>query len=132
MSCHFPNTKSNNNKIHENLHTSSTSYHQDQLHKHCRICGGRLNKAKGKAQPVYSCTGHSLDLQDFVGAPSNSTKEEGTFPSRFCNICYTRLRKVKKASKDGLPFHPIVAMEWSPHLDGCRVRDNKNNQQILL
>ena len=70
-----------------------------------------------------ACTEHSLDLQDFVGAPSNSTKEEGTFPSQFCNLCYTRLRNMKKASKDGLPFHPIVAMEWSPHQDGCRVRD---------
>ncbi len=32
---------------------SSMEFHQQQQ-KHCRICGSRLNKAKGRQQPVYS------------------------------------------------------------------------------
>ena len=64
---------------------SSITYHQDQLQKHCRICGGRLNKAKGKAQRVHACKEHFFDLQTFVGILSNPTEEEGIAPSKLCN-----------------------------------------------
>ena len=74
---------------------------------------------------MYSCSEHSLDLQAFVGVLSNSTEEEGTFPTKFCNPCHIKLRSVKKASNDGFPLHPLVAMDWSPHhQDDCKVRDN--------
>ena len=103
---------------------SSITYHQDQLQKHCRICGGRLNKAKGKAQTVHACKEHFLDLQTFVGILSNPTEEEFIAPSKLCNPCFLKLRRVKMASKDGLPSHSMVAMEWTPHQEECKVTEN--------
>ena len=95
------------------------------------MCGGRLNKAKGKAQPVYSCSEHSEDLQAFVGIPSH-TEEDITLPSKFCNQCHVKVVRAKKASKDGLPFQPIIPMEWPPHQDHCKVRSNKNNNNNII
>ncbi len=50
----------------------------DQLVRHCRICGGKLQKAKGRSQAVYPCEDHSFDLQSFVGV--SSTPDEGDTP----------------------------------------------------
>ncbi len=44
-----------------------------------------MNKAKGKAQPVYSCDEYSEDLQAFVGIPFHSDADTTTFPRKFCN-----------------------------------------------
>lgn len=96
-------------------------FHQQQLQKHCRVCGNRLNKAKGKAQPVYSCKEHSGDLSEFAGISNISTEDSEVFPQRYCNPCQSRLNRAKVAAKDGLPFPSITAMEWSPHQEGCNV-----------
>ncbi len=81
------------------------------------MCGGRLNKAKGKVQPIYSCCDYPEDLKAFF-----SEEDGSTFPGKFCNQCHVKLDRAKKASKDGLPFQPIVPLEWSPHQDHCSVR----------
>ena len=39
------------------------------------------------------------------------------------NIFYC-VRRVKMASKDGLPSHSMVAMEWTPHQEECKVTEN--------
>ncbi len=83
-----------------------------KLLQHCRICGGRLNKAKGKKiQPVHSCKEYILDLQSLAGVPSDLGEEESIAPSRFCNPCYLKLQRVKKASQEGLPSQSMVAMD---------------------
>lgn len=96
-------------------------FHQQQLHKHCRVCGNRLNKAKGRAQPVYSCKEHSADLSEFAGVSDVPIEDSEVFPQWYCNSCKSRLNRAKAAAKDGLPFPAITAMEWSPHQEGCNV-----------
>ena len=94
---------------------------------------GDKTKAKGKAQPVYSCSEHSEDLQAFLGIPSY-TEVDITFLSKFCNQCHVKVVRAKKAIKDGLPFQPIIPMEWPPHQDHCKVRSNmnKNNKNVII
>ncbi len=55
--------------------TSSMEYHQEQLQKHCRICGNRLNKAKRRIQPVYPCKEHSSDLLCVAGVGNVATED---------------------------------------------------------
>ena len=57
----------------------------------------------------------------FVGIDWQSEEDGSTFPGKFCNQCHVKLGRAKKASKDGLPFQPIVPHEWSPHEDHCSV-----------
>ena len=38
-----------------------THYHNEQLRKHCRICGNRLHKAKAKAT-AYTCANYQEQL----------------------------------------------------------------------
>ena len=109
-------------KLLQKIHTSSLEYHLGELQRHCRVCGGRLNKAKGKVQPIYSCCDYPEDLKAFAGIDWQSEEDGSTFPGKFCNQCHVKLDRAKKASKDGLPFQPIVPLEWSPHQDHCSVR----------
>ena len=102
---------------------SSMEYHLDQLKKHCRICGGRLNKAKGRVQRVHFCAEHSTALQTFVGIPR--AEEESTVSGVFCNPCFLKLQRVDKASLDVVPSNSLVALEWEPHQEDCKVRNNK-------
>ena len=76
-------------------------YHSEQLRKHCRICGGRLNKAKKKkTQSVLSCQDHSVDLQTFAGVCTDPSQLQSTATySTFCNPCFFNLRRVKMACK---------------------------------
>ena len=101
-------------------------YHQDQLQKHCRICGNRLSKTKGRPQPVYSCADYTDDLVTFVGLGSGDAVEDLTLPPHYCNVCFMRLRRLKKARLNGTPSHPIIAMEWTPHTENCKVRGKGN------
>ena len=72
------------------------------------MCGGRLNKAKGKVQPIYSCSDYPEDFKAFAGIDWQSEEDGSTFPGKFCNQCHVKLGRANKASKDGLPFQPIV------------------------
>ncbi len=57
---------------------------------------------------------------EFTGV-SNSSTESSVFPQFFCNPCHSKLKCTKKASEDGVPFHSIVPVEWSPHVENCQV-----------
>ena len=102
-------------------------FHLEQLQKHCRICGKRLNKAKGKPQPVYSCSDHTDDISAFLGVVTCTVEDQHIFPQKFCGPCHTRLTKAKKANQAGFPSYPIVAMEWTSHQEDCRVRKKGGN-----
>lgn len=106
-------------------------FHQQQLQKHCRICGNRLNKAKGRQQPVYSCREHADDLAACAGVMMASTEDSAVFPQWYCNLCHSLLHRAKLAAKEGLPFRSITAQEWSPHQEGCKV-GLKKFQQLYL
>ena len=93
-------------------------HHREQLLKHCRVCGRRLCKAKGKAQPVYKCT---EDLQ-ILGVDIGSGDGEDIFPTHFCNPCHAMVNRAKKAGEDGVPYRSISPMEWTPHGPDCQVK----------
>jgi len=64
-------------------------YQQQQLQRHCRVCGNRLNKTKGKPQTVYSCKQHIGDLSAYAGVEIGTTEDEHVFPQQFCNACHS-------------------------------------------
>jgi len=84
------------------------SFIKYSLKKHCRICGKQLSKAKGKAQPVYSCTECLPDLAAFVGIDNCKDKDEQVFPQYHC---HSRMSRVKKSKEDGFLFHSMVSKE---------------------
>ncbi len=101
-------------------------FHTVQLTKHCRVCGKRLNKSKGKAQPVYSCAEASEDLSAIVGVDNSKERDHHILPQFFCHLCCSKISSAKKSKKDGFPFRAIVPKEWSSHQEeDCEVRKNK-------
>ena len=52
-------------------------FHLEQLGRHCRVCGGRLARAKGKLV-TYTCKEYDEQLQ---ASFSLSTSQEYTLPS---------------------------------------------------
>lgn len=102
-------------------------HHHQQLLKHCRICGGRLCKAKGKAQPVYKCIEHKEDLH-ILGVDVSSGEDEAVLPQYFCNPCHSMLCRAKKASEDGVPYQATTTpMKWTPHTLHCEVKEREKN-----
>ena len=97
-------------------------YHQQQLQKHCRVCGKRLNKTKGKPQTVYSCTQHTSDLSTYAEVEIGNSEDDHIFPQQFCNSCHSKFSRAKQAAKDGVPFPSFTCMEWSIHQEeSCKV-----------
>ena len=97
-------------------------FHNQQLAKHCRVCGKRLFKSKGKPAPSYSCSRYSSQLNSCFNI--DITKDIHTIhPSRFCNLCYSVIGQSTKASKDGIPHkHSTQLFQWDEHSDRCLVR----------
>ena len=89
---------------------SSVEYHQEELRDES---GNWLNKAMGRAQPVYACKENSADISALVGVSNVSTEDSRVYPRWYCNHCHSRLNRAKQAAKDGLPFHSITAVESS-------------------
>ncbi len=95
-------------------------FHQQQLIKHCRICGKRLCKLKSQA-PVFVCAKFPNDLL-FPNA----------HPSSFCNPCYALLRRAEKARTSGLPYtYATKTMDWTGHNDnGCLVSSYEQTKAL--
>lgn len=109
-----------------------SEFHKQQLLKHCRVCGKRLCKAKGRA-PVFDCSDHSSDLLTSFGVDvSGAGADQHVFPPKFCNPCFATLNKDKKARKIGIPrVHLVTPFTWTEHTPNCPVRKYKNNPQSL-
>lgn len=90
-------------------------FHQQQLGKHCRVCGRRLCKLKSKA-PVYLCTEYSEDLLNLGVDVSGDVPT--IHPLKFCNPCRAMFKRAEKARKAGVPYtHTTKPMEWTSHAD---------------
>ncbi len=94
----------------------------DQLRKHCRICGNRLTKSKGRLQPVYTCADFAVDLLSHAGLDLASDGDDTPVPTNFCNCCRMKLDRVRKAKETGTPTQPIQPVEWTLHTEDCKVR----------
>lgn len=96
-------------------------FHLQQLLKHCRVCGRRLSRAKGRAT-VYQCTGHAANLLTFLGVDVSSDQED-TFPPHFCNQCYAMMTRVRKAREGQTAYiHSNATFNWTEHTPNCSVR----------
>ena len=69
-------------------------YHQNQLAKHCRVCGKAV---KGYAHSVNK--GHR-NLLAVAGIDTSQVSKEVP-PNSFCNGCYLTLRQIQAADLSG-------------------------------
>ena len=96
-------------------------YHTEQLAKHCRVCGKRLSKAKGKST-VYNCCEYTDQLQACFGVDVGKDKE-GIHPKNLCNPCYLITKRFAKARQAGVPYtFTRASFTWTEHTHTCLVR----------
>ena len=102
-------------------------FHLQQLVKHCRVCGKRLCKAKGRAT-IFDCVHFKEDLLSTFGVDVSSDDNQVS-PTKFCNPCYAIMKRTAKASEKGMPYtHTIIPMIWTSHTPDCSVI----NQSIII
>ena len=95
--------------------------HLKQLGRHCRVCGGRLAKAKGKLV-TYICKDYAEELQASFSF-SISQDDPEIHASHFCQSCYCSMKRFTKAARDGVSFCcSTVVYEWKEHCQDCSVR----------
>lgn len=90
------------------------------LEQHCRVCGGRLQKAKSR-KTYYDCTYYKEELRttfviDVRGDSSDIHSKS------FCGSCYAVIRRHSEAVLKGLPYeHSVQIFPWERHTDNCSV-----------
>ena len=62
-----------------------------QLDILCRVCGGRLQRAKKRA-PIHKCTNNLEGLQGTFGI-SVGSDDPDIHPGSFCNQCFAALKR---------------------------------------
>ncbi len=102
-----------------------SSYHN--LDKHCRVCGGRLQKAKGRA-PVHQCNMHQDHLQAAFSIDVR-LDDPAIHPQLFCNSCFAALGRRQAAASKGVPYkHAIEIFKWEGHKEEhCTVSTMNNS-----
>ena len=90
-------------------------YHQNQLVKHCRMCGKAV---KGYAHSVNE---EHRNLLAVAGIDTSQDSKE-VHPSSFCNGCYLTLRQMQAADLSGnVRETALRPFQWVPHQEGCLV-----------
>lgn len=85
-----------------------------QLDKHCRVCGGRLQKPKGRA-PMHECTLHMAELES-TSEVDVATDGNDVHPQFFCNCGYAAVKRHSTAASKGIPYsHSIEVSTWEKH-----------------
>ena len=91
-------------------------YHQSELSKHCRICGGRL-QSSNKAT-VYDVDAFPDQLQMAFGFAVRGDSPL-VHPKRFCKVAMGRLIEAKTK---GVPYKCSVKVyQWEEHEENCKV-----------
>ena len=106
--------------------------HLQQLEKHCRVCGRRLHKAKGRTQPIYQCTSFASDLHTSFGL--DVSEDDGDiFPAHFCTPCYITMVRAVKAKEKGTPYFPTIKpFIWTRHTTlHCPVRNTLSDRDSI-
>ncbi len=107
---------------------SSMEYHQQQLQKHCRVCGKRLDKTKGKPQTVYSCTQHTSDLSTYAGVEIGNSEDDHIFPQQMHAI--QRLAGQNRQPK--MEFLFPLSLAWNgPYTRRTAARYNHKNNKLI-
>ena len=98
-------------------------YHQSELQKHCRICGGRLHSSKAKYRAtVYQAEAFCNEIQKAFGVTINSDSPT-VHPRSFCKACKVTMGRLLDAKTKGVPYKcSIKVYEWGEHMEeNCKV-----------
>ena len=92
-------------------------FHSDQLLKHCRVCGGNLNRYRVK----YDCNKSSEKLLLTFGI-TIASDDKTIHPTEFCHSCFNvTARSTKAKDKKEHYKHTTRLFQWSPHSGWCFV-----------
>jgi len=72
------------------------------LDQHCRVCGGRLQKAKSR-KTYYDCTHYKEELRTTFLIDVRGDSSD-IHPKSFCGSCYAVIRRHSEAVLKGLPY----------------------------
>lgn len=91
-----------------------------------------MQKAKGRAQPIYECTSFASKLTECFGVDVRESDKE-IFPPYFCNPCYVTMNRVDTAVKKGIPYFPTTKVfAWTRHTTShCPVSSLNSYAQTL-
>ena len=119
---YFFHTHNYHTKVKQNTHVRvyRMEFHIQQLAKHCRVCGRRLSKAKGRST-AYTCTAYKDQLLACYGVDVSKDNKD-THPLQFCNPCYIITKRLAKASHSRVPYTFATSIfVWTQHTHNCLV-----------
>ena len=89
-------------------------WHETQLRLHCRVCGGRVKKARsGRATREYACSELSDELWSAFGICITEDSKD-IHPTHMCRSCHDAITR-----KERMPH--TFSFEWQTHELDCRV-----------
>ena len=96
------------------------------LSSHCRVCGVKQRKRKGKvkAERVYDCASNAFNLQRVFGIAIDMTDDmQMGVPKTFCRPCYLSMERAVKAIEGNVASRCMVKVyDWSKHAaENCKV-----------
>lgn len=102
--------------------TTHFSYHNYRWNSTCNTlqstveCVARGHpKPKEGQQLIYSCRDYSTTLISCIGLDVSGDKGN-VHPPQFCNPRYAIIRRIEKASQEGIPYtHSLDVFEWAVH-----------------
>ena len=105
-------------------------FHSSGLAQSCRICGGRLAKAR-KACCKYSCRDHCRGLQQVYGVDVSSDVPD-VHPKHFCKACHSTMTQAAKVREEGMSRSAIAerVVTWTPHATPGECQVRIKSQQI--
>lgn len=93
-------------------------YHKNELEKVYRVCGRRLNKAKGRNRS-YMVTAKKEELAQVFGLDTSSDSPD-IHPQKLCHSCMVYIRSWQKRS--GSLQSLSRTYKWTAHSElGCTV-----------
>ena len=97
-------------------------YHQSQLVKHCRVCGGRLYSSKGRYKAtVYEVGAFRDELHTAFGV-SVSKDCLSVHPQKFCKSCKVAMGRLIESKVKGVPYKSSLQLyKWEEHQENCKV-----------
>ena len=95
--------------------------HTEELAKHCRVCGLRLQKTNKRA-PSFPCSEKKEEIELTFAITIND--DDKIYPNHFCSSCYLKTKRKKIALEQGQPYNPIIPVfSWTQHTTpSCEVR----------
>ena len=95
------------------------------LAKFCRVCGGRLEKAKSRA-PAHDCIKHQERLMATFSLDV-AMDNPAIHPQHFCNSCYAAPTWREVAAVKGVPFKHAIEIYKSIQRMGALLVELSNN-----